>query len=103
MPDIERTIYLTIRHYHTLGITLEELEVLLYILIQQHEYPEKRLYIHTIATDIGKTERAIQKHLAHLRAKHALITTQRFNADGGRTASAFDCSPLITMLEAVHD
>lgn len=98
---LEHNILQLAKNFRRVGITLEEFDVVRFILIQEHITPNTPISIKQIAEGIDKTTRAVQQHLRSLEGKQALEKIPHFNEDRGRAANTYDFSRLFQAIEEV--
>ncbi len=94
-------VYLLTRYYRAIGLNADELEILLAIFYHQVEHPGKMLTIKSIADQVGKVERSIQKYLTRLSASGALTVTSNMS-EHGRLPNTYDLAPLFTAIAGVQ-
>lgn len=94
----ESTIFHLVKSYRTIGLTLSEMEIIAHIFIQQHEQPDERLTIGSIAEALNKNHRTIQKHLRDIEAKGLVTIRHQHISDGGQDANDYDISEITRRL-----
>jgi hypothetical protein len=107
MPPLKCTseqleqLYLITRYYRRVGLSAEDLSVVLVIFFHQWEHPGEPLYVTSIALRLKRSRRFAQKHLADLQYKRVLSVSEQVLENGSLDAHSYDLSPLMQAISKV--